>query len=122
MNAEKINQHLVGLTYSDIVDRLVIDEDGGDCCGYAHCEENQPIPVDVDKSNLVLKDCIRLDYKDEESDSDGERVVLNFVFGDGERGDLILGYELSAGSGSGWAYGAYVRLSHDGKVLAEASW
>lgn len=117
MNTEKVNQHLIGKSYREIVDNLRVEEDGGDCCGWAGCNVTE-IPANVDVEALVLRDCVQIDYDDE----DFSRVVLNFVFSDGDRGEVILGYELSAGSGSGWSYGAYAAVELGGEVLASASW
>ena len=114
-----VNEHLVGLSYRDIVDHLTFDEDHGGCCGHASCEEVNHIPKHVDKDRLVLKSCISLEYETGYGES---RSVLNFIFSDGDGGELILGYELTAGSGSGWSYGAYVKISHKGVVLAEERW
>lgn len=117
MKTEQINQHLVGKTYNEIVPHLKFTEDNGDCCGFADYEETSVIPEGVDLNKLTLRDCILIDY----GDNYGSRSVVNFVFTDGE-GDLILGYELRAGSGSGWSYGAYVQIRLHGEVLAEESW
>ena len=106
MKTEQVNQHLVGMSYNDIVPKLEIVQDHGDCCGYSSCEQKEVIPSHVDVDKLVLRDCVRISYGDETMDqfASGSRSVLNFVFTDGS-GDLILGYELSAGSGSGWGSG-----------------
>lgn len=122
MKTEQVNQHLVGMSYNDIVPKLSVVEDQGDCCGYSSCEQKEVIPSHVDVNNLVLKDCVRISYEDEEDNyASGSRSVLNFVFTDGN-GDLILGYELSAGSGSGWEYGAWVELRLEDTALASESW
>lgn len=118
METNRVNQHLVGSKYEDILPKLSIFEDQGDCCGYASCEEQFTLPLDTDIAKLVLKDCVQIDYNE---DYDGSRSVVNFVFTDGE-GEWILGYKLSAGSGSGWGYGAYVQLKLGDEVLAEESW
>lgn len=117
MDTKQVNQHLIGKSYRDIIDQLVIHEDGGDCCGWASCDATE-LPEGINLDSLVLKDCVRIDYDEEDFD----RVVLNFVFADGDSGEVILGYDMSAGSGSGWAYGAYVALTLDGQELAGASW
>lgn len=118
MQTEKVNQHLIGKSYHDIVDHLVIDEDQGDCCGWASCETITSLPDTIDLSKLVLEDCVQISY----DDNDMSRVVVNFVFTDNVSDTVILGYELSAGSGSGWGYGAYVSMKLDGEELAGASW
>lgn len=118
METTRINQHLIGMSYKDIVPKLEIFEDSGDCCGYASCEQVGVIPDHVDIEKLVCKDCVKIEYDESYC---GNRSVVNFVFTDGE-GELILGYELSAGSGSGWSYGAYVQLKLGDEVLAEESW
>lgn len=117
MNTEKVNQHLIGKSYREIVDNIEIVEDGVDCCGWAGCEITH-MPEGVDLDSLVLKDCVQIDY----AEDDFSRTVLNFVFADGNEGEVILGYELSAGSGSGWSYGAYVSLKLGDEELASASW
>ena len=118
MKVEQVNQHLIGKSYHDIVDHLQWDEDGGDCCGWYNYEEFSGIPEDVNLSDLVLKDCTVIEYGGDLKD----RCVLNFVFVDKNESNVILGYELSAGSGSGWSYGAYVTCSHNGVELATTSW
>ena len=116
MQVEKVHQHLIGKKYSDVISALEIEEDQGDCCGYASCELPENIPENPD--NLVLVDCVQHSYEEEDFD----RVVLNFVFKTEDEKELILGYDLSAGSGSGWCYGAYVNLKLSGEVLAYAIW
>lgn len=117
MKTIKVHQDLIGNSYDEIKEALHIVDDQGDCCGYASCDTTSVIPEGVDVSKLFLKDCVSISYDDEYSD----RVVLNFVFTDGD-GELILGYDLSAGSGSGWSYGSYVKLYLGERELASASW
>lgn len=119
MNVKPVNDHLIGKTYDQIIPLLDFYEDQGDCCGYARWEEvgDHDLPFDLDTSLLVLEGCTLIEYDDH---SEG-RVVHNFVFN--YKGDkVILGYELTAGSGSGWAYGAYVKMSLDNETLAEVWW
>lgn len=118
MNTEKVNQHLIGKTYRDIVDNLEEKGDHGDCCGWYSCDITN-LPEGTDLDSLILKDCVQIDYSE---DSCSSRSVLNFVFADGEMGEVILGYELAAGSGSGWSYGAYVSLHLDGQELIQVSY
>ncbi|RQZ76427.1 hypothetical protein DF052_00280 [Burkholderia glumae] len=61
---------------------------------------------------------VKIEYDCDE----GERVVMNFIFDLGDKKGLILGHELSAGSGSGWSYGAYCTLNFNGEEIASASW
>lgn len=117
METNLVNQHLIGKSYTEIVDHLEFDEDCGGCCGHASIEEVTGVPSGTDTSKLTLKNCVEICY----SDSYNDRVVLNFVFTDGE-GELILGYELNASSGSGWSYGAYAKIIHENEVLAAVSW
>ena len=116
METTRVHQDLIGKSYEEIKQALVIVEDGGGCCGWSDYDVTT-IPEGVDVTKLVLKDCVQIDYDEEYSN----RVVLNFVFSDG-KGELVLGYDLSAGSGSGWSYGAYVTLSLGERELATASW
>lgn len=116
MNTTKVYQDLIGKSYNDIVNRLEIRETEGDCCGWSSCEiSNRPKKADLD--TLILKGCVLIDYSNENM----SRQVLNFVFLDEDK-EVVLGYDLAAGSGSGWAYGASVTLLLDGEELAEASW
>jgi len=117
METTLVNQHLIGKSYSEIVDHLEFDEDCGGCCGYASIEETSEIPKGIDTSKLILKNCVEICYSGDYND----RVVLNFIFTDGE-GELILGYELNASSGSGWSYGAYAKIIHENQTLAAVSW
>lgn len=117
METTRVHQDLIGKSYDEIKSALSIVEDQGGCCGVAGCDVEDVVPHGVDVSKLRLKDCVQIEY----DESHGSRVVLNFVFSDGER-EIILGYELSASSGSGWSYGAYVELSLGDRVLASASW
>lgn len=66
----------------------------------------------------MLRDVVEIDYSDEGY----SRVVVNFIFDLGEEQGLILGYELSAGSGSGWSYGAYCSLKYNDEEITYASW
>lgn len=119
MDAVKVNQHLIGKSYKDIVDHLEIVEEQGDCCGYAGANVCTALPADLDTSTLVLKDCVQISYEEEYASA---RTVLNFIFSTPNGDEVVYGYELSAGSGSGWSYGAYVKLMLQGEVLAEESW
>lgn len=119
MKTESVNEHLIGKTYDQIIPLLAFDEDQGDCCGFARWDKigDHQLPADIDTSLLVLEGCTLIEYDGIE----GKRVVNNFVFN--YKGDkVILGYEMTAGSGSGWAYGAYVKMKLDSKVLAEVRW
>ena len=120
MQTTKVHQNLIGKSYREIVERLEITSDQGDCCGFASCDEPDAVPSDVNTSELVLKDCVLIEYDSPYNDAD--RQVLNFIFVNPKGDELLLGYELCAGSGSGWAYGAWVTLSLDGEELATASW
>jgi hypothetical protein len=121
MNTTEVHQDLIGKPYADIIERLVIESDGGDCCGWADCEQTGVIPEGVDTSTLTLKGCVEITY-DEDYGREIDRRVLNFIFTTPNGSEVLLGYELSAGSGSGWSYGAWVTIKLDDKVLAEASW
>lgn len=110
----EVYQELIGKTYKEIVENLVIDEDCGDCCGYASCEVTQDIPQDVDLNSLVLKGCVELTRSCNYSD---ESTVFNFVFSTPDGDEVVLGYTLDSGSGSGWNYGQYAKLSYKDKEL-----
>lgn len=119
MITTKVHQNLIGMTYHEVIDKLEIIEDQGACCGFAGCDIAGEIPDDLDKDHLTLKDCVRIEY---DEDYNKAQVVLNFVFQTKEGNELVLGYHLEAGSGSGWGYGAYVILRREGEELASASW
>ena len=121
MKTTQIMQHLIGKTYKEIVDHLRTEEDGGDCCGWSECSIEDSLVDLKDKEAAVLIDVVEIDYLDEDSDA-SERSVVNFIFDLGDKQGLILGYELKAGSGSGWRYGAYVALYYDKEKVASASW
>ena len=121
MKTTQIMQHLIGKTYKEIVDHLRTEEDGGDCCGWSECYIEDSLVNLEDKEAAVLVDVVEIDYLDEDSDA-SERSVINFIFDLGDKKGLILGYDLQAGSGSGWSYGAYVTLYYDKEEVASASW
>ena len=121
MKTTQIMQHLIGKTYKEIVDHLRTEEDGGDCCGWSECSIEDSLVYLEDKESAVLVDVVEIDYSDEDSDA-SDRSVVNFIFDLGDRKGLILGYDLQAGSGSGWSYGAYVTLYYDKEEVASASW
>ena len=116
MKTTKIMQHLIGKSYKEIVDHLRTEEDGGDCCGWSECSIEDSLVNLEDKGSAVLIDVVKIDY------IGSERAVINFIFDLGDQQGLILGYELQAGSGSGWAYGAYVTLYYDEEEVASARW
>ena len=74
-----------------------------------------------DKDEAVLVNVVEIDYLAEDYDY-SDRNVINFIFDLGDQKGLILGYDLQAGSGSGWDYGAYVTLYYDKEKVASASW
>lgn len=119
METNRVNQHLIGLSYNEIIPKLEFIDDPGDCCGWSSLDEIGSIPDDVSVDDLVLKDCVSIDYA---SGATQCRSVLNFVFTTKEGDEVVLGYELSAGSGSGWSYGAFIEIKHDGQTLAEERW
>ena len=121
MKTIPIMQHLIGKTYKEIVDHLRTVEDGGDCCGWSECYIEDSLVNLEDKAEAVLVDVVEIDYSDEYSDT-SERSVINFIFDLGDKKGLILGYDLQAGSGSGWNYGAYVTLYYDKEEVASARW
>lgn len=108
--------HLIGKTYSEVVAALRIEDDQGDCCGWANYEVNDSLKDNDALSKAVLTNTVKINYEDTFSD----RVVVNFVFAIGNEKGLILGYDLKAGSGSGWSYGAFCTLLHDDITVATA--
>jgi hypothetical protein len=110
---ENFMPHLIGRTYREIVAELKIDDDQGDCCGWADCDVIDNLKDADHLKDAVLINAIQLSYDNE------ERVVVNFIFSLGDANGLILGYDMKAGSGSGWAYGAYCRLLHGEDLVAE---
>ena len=125
MKTTQIMQHLIGKTYKEIVELLRTEEDGGDCCGWSECSIEDSLVDLKDKAEAVLVDVVEINYSDEyfvEYSDVFERNVINFIFDLGDKKGLILGYDLKAGSGSGWSYGAYVPLYYDKEEVASASW
>ena len=118
METQSVMNHLVGKTYKEVVSMLSIEDDYGDCCGYADCEVQDFVEALEGSDSAVLKDVIRISYESDYSD----RVVVNFVFDLGKNKGVILGYDLTAGSGSGWRYGAYCILKYGDEEVAAASW
>ena len=121
METTRVNQHLIGLTYDELIPKLEFIDDQGDCSGYSFYEERTAIPKGVNVHELVLKDCVSITYETN-GNFGPSRSVLNFVFTDKEGNEVVLGYELVAGSGSSWSYGAFIIIEHEGKTLAEESW
>ena len=122
MKTTQIMQHLIGKTYKEIVDHLRTEEDGGDCCGWSSCYIEDSLVDLKDKAEAVLVDVVEIDYSDDDDSDCSDRSVINFIFDLGDKKGLILGYDLQAGSGSGWGYGAYVTLYFDKEEVASASW
>lgn len=120
MNTTEVNQHLIGKSYEEVIGSIVVEEDNGACCGWANCEISGEPAEGIDRSILILKGVVLIERSD--NDSDGQVNVLNFVFSSPEGNEVVLGYELSAGSDSGYSYGAFVRLVREGEELASASW
>lgn len=114
MKTEKVMQHLIGKTYKEVVSNLTYYSYDGDCCGWSDVEVSDLVTDD----SAILVDAVKISYEMEE----GDRVVVNFVFDLGDQKGLILGYDLSAGSGSGWAYGAHCSLSYQDECIAVASY
>ena len=121
MKTTQIMQHLIGKTYKEIVELLRTEEDGGDCCGWSECSIEDSLVNLEDKDEAVLVNVVEIDYLAEDYDY-SDRNVINFIFDLGDQKGLILGYDLQAGSGSGWDYGAYVTLYYDKEKVASASW
>ena len=122
MKTTQIMQHLIGKTYKELVDHLRTEEDGGDCCGWSNCYIEDSLVDLKDKAEAVLVDVVEIDYSDDADSDYSDRSVINFIFDLGDKKGLILGYDLQAGSGSGWSYGAYVTLYFDKEEVASASW
>lgn len=120
METTEIMQHLYGKSYFEAIRGLTIDEDQGDCCGYADWDvTDEVLPLSAeDKNSAVLKSVVNIDCG-----SNGEdRQVVNFVFNVPNKGDFVLGYDLCASSGSGWEYGAYCTLNFNSEEIITASW
>ena len=117
MITTEVHRDLVGMKYEDVVQKLEIIKDDGDCCGYAEVDVTLP----ENTSNLTLKSCVEIQYGYDGND-DQDRKVLNFIFETPEGSELLLGYDLKAGSGSGWSYGAWVKLQLEDRVLVECRW
>ena len=47
METTSVNQHLIGLTYDELIPKLEFIDDQGDCCGYSFYEERTAIPKGV---------------------------------------------------------------------------
>lgn len=119
MNVELVLPHLTGKTYKEVIAAIEIDSDGGDCCGWGEATCTDALADIAERDNATLVQVTKITY---DSELDQERVVMNFLFDIGFRKGLILGYELTASSGSGWSYGAYCSLEYDGKEVARAQW
>ena len=118
METKSIMQHLIGKTYAEVIKNISIFDDQGDCCGYAECEVKDFVSALEGHVYATLKDVVMISY----ASDDYDRVVVNFIFDIGENKGVILGYELSAGSGSGWGYGAYCTLKYGDEEIASAQW
>lgn len=117
MKTTEVHKDLVGLTYNEIVTNLNILSDDGDCCGYARYDQTN-IPDGVDTDDLTLKACVKIEY----DDVDEDRKVLNFIFKTSNDSEVLLGYDLQAGSGSGWEYGAWIKITLKDKELISCDW
>lgn len=118
MEATKIMQHMIGKTYAEVIAALRLESDHGDCCGWAECEVTDHVQAINNSSNAKLQDVVQIDY----SDDDSCRVVVNFIFDIGAGEGVILGYDMAAGSGSGWSYGAFCTLWCGEEEVANVSW
>lgn len=118
MKTEKIMQQLTGKSYQEVIAHLAANEDGGDCCGFASVEVSDYVKAIEGADSAPLREVVKIEY----DESEGERVVVNFIFDIGGDEGVILGYELTAGSGSGWHYGAYCSLKYGDEEVASASW
>lgn len=118
MKTEQVMQHLVGKTYKEVVESLRVESWDGDCCGWSECTVSDMVKEIEDASDARLKHVVRIDYPEDE----GERVVVNFIFDIGGGDGVILGYDMSAGSGSGWAYGAGCKLMYGTEEVASVSY
>lgn len=119
MKTEKIMQHLIGKTYKEVVSAISVDEDPGDCCGWAESSVDDYVRILEDANSAVLFDVVRIEYDD---DDEEDRVVVNFIFDLGENKGVILGYELRAGSDSGYSYGATCTLKYGDEEVASVEW
>lgn len=120
METTEIMQHIYGKSYFEVIDGLTVDEDQGGCCGYSVWDvTDEVLPLsDEDKNSAVLKSVVNINY----GEGCGDRQVVNFVFNVPNKGDFVLGYDLRAGSGSGWGYGAYCTLNFNSEEIITASW
>lgn len=122
MKTTLVHQELYGTTYAEVVAGLNIKENQGGCCGWADSvvEDELAQLSEAEKGEAKLVACVLVEYDDETDTS--SRVVCNFLFNTDDKIGLLLGYDLSAGSGSGWSYGAYVSLNFLDQEIASASW
>lgn len=122
MKTTLVHQELYGKTYAEVVAGLNTKDNQGDCCGWAYSDVKDELAElsEVEKGAAKLVACVLVEYDDETDTS--SRVVCNFLFDTDDKIGLLLGYDLSAGSGSGWSYGAYVSLNFLDQEIARASW
>lgn len=118
-NVKEVLENLKGLSYYEVLDKITVDEDNGDCCGWADCDIVEP-PLYVDWSKLKLSHTTEHD-RPSTYGGDDSVTVFNFIF-ESEEGTFVLGYELSARSCPGWSYCAWVAVSVDGVEVANASY
>lgn len=107
----------ITLKKDGILYELELESDGGDCCGYGDFETHMYYEEDSERNpiitNVVLNEA-------EGTYGYGSSATLTFYGEDKELAEV----EASAGSGSGWQYGAWVSISCSKLDIDEmlASW
>ncbi|QOV06291.1 hypothetical protein CPT_Maja_071 [Burkholderia phage Maja] len=118
MKTEIVLEQLKGKTYKEVVASLSAETHDGGCCGFGEHNVADVLKDIPNRDEAILVQVVRTDY----DSPNAERVVLNFIFDLGESKGLILGHEIAAGSGSGWAYGATCTLFYDKEQIAQVNW
>lgn len=111
----KIDGSIITVKIDDEIYNLEIETDDGDCCGYAEFETNLFYSERNNRNPIITKiekmDC---------SEGCKESTIVTF-YGESKK---IFDIKSEAGSGSGWYYGAYVKLRCKALDINEtlASW
>ena len=98
----KINKDSITVKLNNNTYTLNLDAYNGDCCGYADFELNMRYSENDDRNPIITN--IEIENKDYYS---GDSFVVTFY---GENKEIAT-IEGSAGSGSGWTYGACVSIT-----------
>lgn len=100
-----LNENGFAVRKGNVVKHFVFKEDYGGCCGFNELNTELLINLENTADNPIIS---RVEYKRSSTTDYCEDDSLNITFFGGDK--ILATIDSLSSSGSGWCYGAYVRV------------